>query len=216
MAKTVCPKCGSDRVWRSRRKGIEKLFLNTMIGLPYRCRSCRHRFYVFSNPLQSFTAKLTASAVVLVILITVFLSTEVFFTRHPVRVLSEHSEGEARTQKGAQVPREIAGSRDHAEVSNHSHSRDSGSDISHNMVSMTGPEWALFQARKSLERNRETERLLVIKTDELEVRENPSRNAKKIFILKRGQSVSMFNRSGDWYLVKLDDGRMGWVHKGQL
>ena len=218
MAKNVCPKCGGDSLWRSHRKGIEKLFLNSVIGLPYRCRSCRHRFYVFRNPFQNFTVKMTASAVVLVMLIASLLSTEMFSTRNNSSLLPESSNGEARTQKGAQVSRGVTRNKDHREESGHADSRDTERDIPQTTVSKTGSEWALFQARKSQQsiKEKETEHSLIIRMDAVEVRESSSYNAKIKFSLKKGQSVLILDRSDDWYLVRLEDGRMGWVHQSQL
>jgi hypothetical protein len=140
MTSTVCPKCGGDSLRRSHRKGIEKFFLNSVIGFPYRCRSCRHRFYVFRNPLQNFTSILFASAVVLVMLVATFLSTEMFLTRHDSRLLPESSNGEARTRKEAQVYRGIARAQVNTEESDHTDSRNTEHTNSHSTVSKTAPD----------------------------------------------------------------------------
>ena len=216
MTKNVCPKCGGDSLWRSHRKGMEKLFLNSVIGFPYRCKSCRHRFYVFRNPLQSFTAKLTASAIVLIMLIATFVSTEMFSARDAGSLLSASGDVESGTQKGAQVSRGIVRDRDPAEESDHADSRDTERDNSPTTVSKTDPEWALFQARESPHSIMGAERSLTISVDAVEIRENPSYDAKLAFSLNKGQTVLILDRSGDWYLVKLEDGRKGWVHQSLL
>jgi hypothetical protein len=41
-----CPKCHSDDVARSRRKFVERLFLPVVRAQTYRCRDCKHRFWV--------------------------------------------------------------------------------------------------------------------------------------------------------------------------
>jgi len=41
-----CPKCHSDDVTRSRRKFGERLILPVMRAQAYRCRDCKHRFWV--------------------------------------------------------------------------------------------------------------------------------------------------------------------------
>ncbi len=45
MLNTVqCPKCKSDRAYRSHRRGISDYFLSFWGYLPYRCHECQHRF----------------------------------------------------------------------------------------------------------------------------------------------------------------------------
>src|SRR5580704_15847701 len=41
-----CPKCHSDDVTRSRRKFVERLILPIMRAQAYRCRDCKHRYWV--------------------------------------------------------------------------------------------------------------------------------------------------------------------------
>ena len=41
-----CPKCHSDDVTRSRRKLVERLILPIMRAQAYRCRDCKHRYWV--------------------------------------------------------------------------------------------------------------------------------------------------------------------------
>ena len=45
------------------------------------------------------------------------------------------------------------------------------------------------------------------------VREEPSVESKTKFRLKRGDIASVIEVKGDWYLVKLEDGRNGWAHQ---
>jgi formate dehydrogenase maturation protein FdhE len=40
-----CPKCGSSDARRSRRAGLLAAFMQTLGLRPFRCRSCRSRFY---------------------------------------------------------------------------------------------------------------------------------------------------------------------------
>jgi uncharacterized coiled-coil protein SlyX len=42
-----CPKCTSTRVRRANRVGIWEEFLRLFFIAPFRCRSCRHKFYRF-------------------------------------------------------------------------------------------------------------------------------------------------------------------------
>jgi predicted RNA-binding Zn-ribbon protein involved in translation (DUF1610 family) len=46
----TCPKCGSDEILRSQRRGLDKL-LSIANLYPYRCRNynCETRFYSFGN-----------------------------------------------------------------------------------------------------------------------------------------------------------------------
>jgi len=45
------------------------------------------------------------------------------------------------------------------------------------------------------------------------VREEPSVGSKIKFRLKNGDIASVIGIRGDWYLVKLEDGRNGWAHQ---
>jgi len=45
------------------------------------------------------------------------------------------------------------------------------------------------------------------------VREKPSVESKTKFRLKRGDIASVIEVKGDWYLVKLEDGRTGWAQQ---
>ena len=44
------------------------------------------------------------------------------------------------------------------------------------------------------------------------IREYPSRKAAVIKVLKRGDTVTVVDKEGNWYRVKLDDGTTGWAH----
>jgi DNA-directed RNA polymerase subunit RPC12/RpoP len=45
-----CPSCGSDRIHRSRRKGIGETVALPLFGVyPYRCSACRARFRRFNR-----------------------------------------------------------------------------------------------------------------------------------------------------------------------
>jgi predicted RNA-binding Zn-ribbon protein involved in translation (DUF1610 family) len=44
----ICPQCGSHRIHRSLRKGVQDLVLRRMLfQVPYRCEDCDHRFFGF-------------------------------------------------------------------------------------------------------------------------------------------------------------------------
>jgi DNA-directed RNA polymerase subunit RPC12/RpoP len=48
-----CPKCHSERLGRSRRRGLIERQLLTAIALrPFRCESCNHRFFRWPKPLN--------------------------------------------------------------------------------------------------------------------------------------------------------------------
>jgi hypothetical protein len=42
-----CPNCTSTDVRRANRKGLFEEFLRLFFIAPFRCRSCRHKFYRF-------------------------------------------------------------------------------------------------------------------------------------------------------------------------
>jgi DNA-directed RNA polymerase subunit RPC12/RpoP len=45
--KVRCPRCGSNTVYRSRRRGVIERHLFSAISLrPYRCENCDSRFYL--------------------------------------------------------------------------------------------------------------------------------------------------------------------------
>jgi hypothetical protein len=52
LDKRSCPKCGSSDVRRSSRDGLWSSILAIMGRWPYRCRSCRSRFYRHGSPPQ--------------------------------------------------------------------------------------------------------------------------------------------------------------------
>jgi len=41
----------------------------------------------------------------------------------------------------------------------------------------------------------------------------PDKNASIIDFLQQGDSITLLNQEGDWYIGKLPDKRLGWVHK---
>jgi hypothetical protein len=45
-----CPKCGSTDVRRSRGEGLRALFFALFGRMPFRCRSCRVKFYRHADP----------------------------------------------------------------------------------------------------------------------------------------------------------------------
>ena len=45
------------------------------------------------------------------------------------------------------------------------------------------------------------------------VREKPSAGSKIIYLLKKGDPVSVIAAKGDWFIVELEDGKLGWAHK---
>jgi len=46
----TCPKCGSGKVRRASGYGFVAVFLEMFNRWPFRCRSCRKRFYRASPP----------------------------------------------------------------------------------------------------------------------------------------------------------------------
>jgi|KBSMisStandDraft_5_1062788.scaffolds.fasta_scaffold2744512_1 ribosomal protein L37AE/L43A len=49
-----CPKCGSHDVRRARSEGIVATFLQLFGRWPFRCRSCRSRFFRRAAPPDDF------------------------------------------------------------------------------------------------------------------------------------------------------------------
>jgi predicted RNA-binding Zn-ribbon protein involved in translation (DUF1610 family) len=48
VSQLSCPKCGSADIRRSKNEGVVAAFLRIFGRWPYRCRSCRSRFYLVS------------------------------------------------------------------------------------------------------------------------------------------------------------------------
>ncbi|HLW75870.1 MAG TPA: hypothetical protein VKS01_02775 [Bryobacteraceae bacterium] len=46
----ACPKCGSSDVRRSRGEGLFALLARAFGRWPFRCRSCRSKFYRYAPP----------------------------------------------------------------------------------------------------------------------------------------------------------------------
>ena len=46
-----CPRCYSEEVRRSKRRGLTERYLLSAIALkPFRCENCRNRFFRWPNP----------------------------------------------------------------------------------------------------------------------------------------------------------------------
>jgi ribosomal protein L37AE/L43A len=54
LSEISCPKCGSADVRRSRSEGFLAAFLRVFGRWPFRCRSCRARFYRAAEPPEEF------------------------------------------------------------------------------------------------------------------------------------------------------------------
>ena len=60
----------------------------------------------------------------------------------------------------------------------------------------------------------EIENKLTLKFPINRVRKGPSLDSKIKFLLQKGESVSVNEIKGDWYLIELEGGRTGWAHQG--
>lgn len=49
--------------------------------------------------------------------------------------------------------------------------------------------------------------------DNVNIRSNPDTTSEIVTKLNKGQKLSYFARSGDWYRVQLPDGKFGWIYK---
>ena len=43
----ICPKCNENKAHRSRRSGAKDWLVSLTLRIPYRCRACKARYYVF-------------------------------------------------------------------------------------------------------------------------------------------------------------------------
>ncbi len=66
-----CPKCGSDNVTPSHKRGMERALQYIYPKAPYRCKECWSRFWKFQSPFAN--RKSFAGAVVILILAIFFL-----------------------------------------------------------------------------------------------------------------------------------------------
>ena len=69
-----CPKCGSDEVTGSHRRGGEKILRYFYPRAPYRCKECWNRFWVFKNPFDTTVSKLIVLAIILIIAVPLYLA----------------------------------------------------------------------------------------------------------------------------------------------
>lgn len=61
--------------------------------------------------------------------------------------------------------------------------------------------------------NEEAESKLALKVETGRVREKPSFKSKIKYLLKKGDTVTLHEANGDWFLVELEDGTLGWAYK---
>jgi hypothetical protein len=52
----ICPKCKENRAHRSRRSGFKDWAASLLLRIPYRCRACNARTYIY--PYGDFSMKL--------------------------------------------------------------------------------------------------------------------------------------------------------------
>lgn len=57
----------------------------------------------------------------------------------------------------------------------------------------------------------ETTPILYVKTQFANMRGEPSTNAKVLAVLKKGMKLTVLEEKNEWYRIKLDDGKEGWV-----
>jgi len=62
-----CPRCGSENITHSHRRGLEKIVRFFYPRTPYRCKECWTRFWKFENPLQTLGGKIAALLMILLI-----------------------------------------------------------------------------------------------------------------------------------------------------
>jgi hypothetical protein len=55
----ICPKCKENKAHRSRRAGFKDWVMSLTMRIPYRCRACKTRSYVF--PYGGGTLKLRSA-----------------------------------------------------------------------------------------------------------------------------------------------------------
>lgn len=56
-------------------------------------------------------------------------------------------------------------------------------------------------------------KILIVKVPSARVREAPSLESSIEFGLQQGDKVSLLEKKEDWYLIRVDDGSMGWAHE---
>jgi hypothetical protein len=57
---------------------------------------------------------------------------------------------------------------------------------------------------------------MVVTSSKATLRKNPTKDAKVIKTLKKGEEVKMIQKKGNWFNVELSDGEVGWCHKSTL
>jgi hypothetical protein len=87
---TLCPQCGDNQCTRSHTRGLVDEACKTFNVVPYRCQTCRHRFYAGGNSSKTRSESrrrlLTAAGLFGVVGLVAFF---VFVNRAPQPQLSQ-------------------------------------------------------------------------------------------------------------------------------
>ncbi len=68
-----CPRCGSENVTYSHRRGPEKVLRYVYPWMPYRCKECWSRFWRFNTPFRTRSARIAAGVIIVLLLVLLFL-----------------------------------------------------------------------------------------------------------------------------------------------
>jgi len=196
-AKLQCPKCSSSNLGRSHRRGIERQLLRAEVCLPYRCKECQHRFYVFRNPLQYEPFILIAGTLVFILSFAFLFTGLIRMGEWQVPQSMDRAKGSGTVTTVQPTDKMTEPRIDAAGID-----RTNGQD--------------LMDLMNLIERDAQSQnlnRVATLKVDAGRVRESPSLNARTVFYLGNGEVVSILKTSGDWYFVQHRDKRTGWAHK---
>lgn len=97
----ICRICGSDKITRSHRRGMEKIFKYVYPRTPYRCKECWSRFWIFENPFKTTLSKATAGFAACILILLISWPFLAFNKKEPVQVEKKESSGSLFLTRGS-------------------------------------------------------------------------------------------------------------------
>lgn len=194
---TRCPECGSKSVRRSYRRRIEKVLLSLPICLPYRCKECWRRYYVFKKLFDTrlfHALKLNLNTNVnLFRLIAVVGTISIIFF-----IMIKFEDYASSLTKRASSP-----------LPQHSFNLNK-SEVSQESAAGVVMPVNVYEDSGNIQLERE---MIKLKVAASWARESHFVNARPKFLLKKHEAVFIIDSTDGWYLVQHENGKQGWVNQ---
>jgi len=101
----ICSICGSDKITRSHRRGMEKLFKYVYPRAPYRCKECWSRFWIFENPFKTNSSKVIAGFAACLLIFLISWPFLPFNKKEPVKVEKKKESGSLFLGRHSDTPK---------------------------------------------------------------------------------------------------------------